>query len=247
MTIDWWTLAIQAINVLILIWLLARFLWRPLEASIEARRKAAEATLKEAEAMRAEAAAGLAEIDATRARFAEERAAGLAEAKMAAEALRTDILSKAAEEAEAQKALARTALAREAEETRAAWAKAAAQLAVDIARKLLAHLDERALREAFLGSLTRELAQLPEAARRSLGANGAALTAVSATPLDSTEKERCRALLGEAIGHPPHLAFATDPGLIAGLELKGPHVIVANSWRADLETIRAEIGHDRSR
>jgi len=29
MTIDWWTLGIQTVNVVILIWLLERFFWRP--------------------------------------------------------------------------------------------------------------------------------------------------------------------------------------------------------------------------
>ncbi|MDU1693666.1 MAG: ATPase, partial [Bradyrhizobium sp.] len=29
MTIDWWTVGLQAVNVTILVWLLARFFWRP--------------------------------------------------------------------------------------------------------------------------------------------------------------------------------------------------------------------------
>jgi F-type H+-transporting ATPase subunit b len=41
MTIDWWTLAIQTVNVVILIWLLERFFWRPVAAMIEARQKEA--------------------------------------------------------------------------------------------------------------------------------------------------------------------------------------------------------------
>ena len=32
MTIDWWTLGIQTVNVVILVWLLGRFFWRPLAA-----------------------------------------------------------------------------------------------------------------------------------------------------------------------------------------------------------------------
>ena len=38
MTIDWWTLGIQTVNVVILIWLLGRFFWRPVAAMIEQRR-----------------------------------------------------------------------------------------------------------------------------------------------------------------------------------------------------------------
>ena len=42
MTIDWWTLGIQTVNVIILIWLLGRFFWRPVAAMIEQRRAAAQ-------------------------------------------------------------------------------------------------------------------------------------------------------------------------------------------------------------
>ncbi len=38
MTIDWWTLALQAANVLILVWLLARFFWKPVAGMIAERR-----------------------------------------------------------------------------------------------------------------------------------------------------------------------------------------------------------------
>ena len=37
MRIDWWTLAFQTINVLILIWILSQFLFRPVVAIIEQR------------------------------------------------------------------------------------------------------------------------------------------------------------------------------------------------------------------
>ena len=57
MEIDWWTLAIQTVNFLVVVWLLSRFLYRPVRRMIEAReaddRKAAEdAAAKAAEAER---------------------------------------------------------------------------------------------------------------------------------------------------------------------------------------------------
>ena len=38
MTIDWWTLGFQTVNVAVLVWLLQRFFWRPVAAMIEQRR-----------------------------------------------------------------------------------------------------------------------------------------------------------------------------------------------------------------
>ena len=88
MTIDWWTLGIQAVNVLILIWLLARFFWRPVAAIIEQRRATAQQILAEAEAKRSQATNALAEIERTRAGFDREREAIIAAAHEAAEQAR---------------------------------------------------------------------------------------------------------------------------------------------------------------
>ena len=67
MTLDWWTLGIQAVNVTVLIWLLGRFFWRPMAAIIAERRAVAERSLADAQRARAEAAEALAAIERTRA------------------------------------------------------------------------------------------------------------------------------------------------------------------------------------
>ncbi|MGA2128834.1 MAG: ATPase, partial [Xanthobacteraceae bacterium] len=81
MTIDWWTLGIQTVNVVILVWLLERYFWRPVAAMIEQRRATAQRTLADAEAARGAAAAALGEIERTRVGFAVEREAILAAAR----------------------------------------------------------------------------------------------------------------------------------------------------------------------
>src|SRR5664279_5826326 len=98
MTIDWWTLGIQTVNVIILIWLLERFFWRPVAAIIEQRRASAQGILEEAEAKRSEEIAALAEIERTRAGFAREREAILAAAHETAEKARSARLDEAAKE-----------------------------------------------------------------------------------------------------------------------------------------------------
>ena len=45
MHFDPWTLALQTINVLVLVWLLAHFLFRPVAGIIAARRAAADALM----------------------------------------------------------------------------------------------------------------------------------------------------------------------------------------------------------
>lgn len=247
MTIDWWTLGIQTVNVVILVWLLGRFFWRPVAAMIEQRRATAQRTLTEAEAQRSQAAAALAEIERTRAGFAQERAAILAAAHEAAEQARAARLAEAATAAAALEAAAKAAIETEKAAVDKAWAERASRLAVDIAERLAARLDGPAVRAAFLEWLLGEIRALPDPARQAVAANGATLEAVSATALDPADQERYRALIGEAFGAHPQIAFKADATLLAGLELHGPHFIVSNSWRADLTRILVDLAHDNRR
>ena len=162
MRIDWWTLALQTVNVLILIWILGKFLFRPVVGIIEERRAAAAKILADAEEARKQA------IVAHEA--AEEESARIATG-------RDNLLRRAAEEAEGQRAAALASAREEVDQMRAAaetemrWTRAAeeaaasdrsARLAVDIAGKLLARLPDSAKIEGFVDGLVKALASLPE-------------------------------------------------------------------------------------
>ncbi|MDB5362137.1 MAG: atpF [Rhodospirillales bacterium] len=245
MTIDWWTLGLQTVNVAVLIWLLGRFFWRPLAAMIEQRRSTAEKILAYAEAKRGEGVAALAEIAKTRAGFERERDAMLAAARKSAECARTERLAKAETEAAALQAAATAAIEKDKQAVDAAWAATASRLAVDIARRLAARLDGPAVRTTFLDWLLKEIQVLPAAARQAVGVKGVVLEAISAAALDPAEQDRYRDLIGVAFDAKPQISFKTDPDLIAGLELRGPTLVVSNSWRADLTHILADLAHDR--
>ncbi len=165
MTIDWWTLGIQTVNVVILVWLLGRFFWRPLAAMIEQRRATAQRLLAEAEGKRREATAALAEIERTRAGFAQERETILAEAHAAAERARAARLEVVAKEAASLEAAATAAIEKEKAEVNKAWSERATQLAVEIAARLVARLDGLAVRAAFLDLLLAEIRALPDPVR----------------------------------------------------------------------------------
>ena len=58
MQIDWWTLGLQAVNFLVLVWLLQRFLYKPVMRLIERRRQNVEKAFAEAEDARRKAEDG---------------------------------------------------------------------------------------------------------------------------------------------------------------------------------------------
>ncbi len=55
MLIDWFTVVAQALNFLILVWLLKRFLYKPILNALDAREKRIAAELADADARKAEA------------------------------------------------------------------------------------------------------------------------------------------------------------------------------------------------
>jgi F-type H+-transporting ATPase subunit b len=239
MTIDWWTLGFQTINVVILMALLQHFFWRPIAAMIAQRQEAIETALADAKATQAKAEAGLAAVAATRIGFAKEHDAILADAHTKAEQARTATLDAAARDVAAREIAAKTAIEKQRSDAEQVWSDRASQLAVTIAGRLAARLQGPAVRAAFLDWMLASIRALPDTVLKAT--DGTKLDAVSATVLPPDEQEHVRTLIGQALGTRPQIIFATNPALIAGLELHGPHMIVANSWRADLGFILAEL------
>lgn len=245
MAINWWTLGFQTVNVLILIWLLQHFFWRPVSAMIELRRTTVQKGLDDAEAIRTKAAAALAEVDKTRAGFAGERDKVLADARKTAADAHAAALDDAGKQAAALLAAAKADIAKDEADAGQAWAGRSSKLAVDIAGRLAHRLDGPGVQAAFLDWLVTAIQALPPDQRHAVS-GGSALEAVSAAALSPADQARTGALIGKAFGSGgalPHIAFKVDPALIAGLELHGDHFTVGNSWRADLAAILADAGH----
>ncbi len=243
MHVDWWTLALQAINVLILVWLLKRFLYQPVMRAITARREAASRLLSDAQAQKdaamAEATALKAKNDdfaASAARRQEEMLAGIAVERARLLAQANGEAAAAVERADAVAAASRVRMAAELQ------AKAGV-LAGRMAETLLQRLPAAVVTEAMLQALLSRLGGLGEEERRRL-AQDMPLRVVTAEPLDEAMRARCSGALAEALSLSTPVEFDCDPALIAGVELRGKHMLVRNSWRGDLDEMLAALKVD---
>ncbi len=246
MHIDWWTLGLQTVNILVLVWILSRFLFRPVSAMIAARQKAAAQALTEARAAKDEATAEVAKAKEETAWFAASRTDLMKKAVAEAGKEKDFLLAAARKEAEALRAAAKAEIeqARQGEEI--AEADRASRLAVDIAARLFEKLPPESRVMAFIDGLAEGVSALPEATRAGIGADGAPVRLKAVRALTDAETEACRAKLAEVLGRPVEIAVEADPNLIAGLEIDAPHAEVRNSFRADLDRIAAELmRHDR--
>ena len=242
MHLDPWTFALQTINVLVLAWLLARFLFRPVSAIIAARRKAAEMLLADAEAVRAKVAAEAAIVAQQRDGLADDGDRIVATARASAEAERTAVLHQAQQAVASYRAEAQQAIERDRQAMRELLEHQAADLAVVIATRLLGRVPPKFVNRAFLEGLAGILALHPAVALL----NNATIEVRSAAPLDAASQSECRDMLTRVLGSTPELSFRTDPTLVAGIELASPHAELRNSWRADLEQITHALQHDVS-
>lgn len=244
MKIDWWTLGLQAINVIVLVWLLSHFLFKPVAAIIAERQAAAARLLAEAQAARDAAQRDRDAAGAETERITAAREQALREAGVAAEAEKARLLAQAQIEAAHLREQGQVEIAG----ARAAEARAmqdrAATLAVDIATRLLARLPDSARVDGFVAGLAAAVAALPQGARATL-ADGAPPRLTAARALTPAELDHLRTAIGQSLGRAVTLNAAVDPSLLAGLELEGDGAVVRNSLRADLvHLLEALTRHD---
>jgi len=240
MTLDWWTLGLQTVNVAVLVWILARFLFRPVARMIADRQAAAHAALDDAEAARDDAKAARDAARTETERLATQRADLIAKAKQEATQERRRLLDDARAAAEKARTEGQAELARMRDAEAQTLEDQASLLAADIAERLFRRLPEGARIFGFIDGLAEAVAGLPEATRGGIGTDGP-VRLRAARALTEDERTLLTKRLGEVLGGALSFEIEADPTLIAGLELDAPHAIVRNHFRADLDRIRAEV------
>jgi F-type H+-transporting ATPase subunit b len=241
MHIDWWTLALQTINVLVLVWLLGHFLYKPVLAAIANRQAAADKLLDDAQAARTAAETQSAELQAQTATLAAQAQQRQATALAAAEVERKALLDKAAQDVAAKQAQAEAALAQERRMAGEAMQREAADLAVAIASRLLDRLPAAIVTEAMFQSLLDKIAALPTPERQQIAQAAGRAAIVTAAPLSNADQSRCLDALEKALGQRLPAHFNVDAALIAGFEFSAAGVLVTNSWRADLAALSRKL------
>ena len=241
MQIDWWTLGLQTFNVVILIALLSRLLFRPVAAMVAARQQAARDLLAQAEAVRQAAESERQQAASERQAQLAGRDALLASASAEAAQQRDALLADAQQRAEQLRREAQDALARERQQQQARLEQQAGELALSIAARLLQRLPP-VENGHFLQGIGQALAALPAAQQAGFSARPVQLR--SARPLTAAEQDQCIVALQQVLGSRPQLVFSVEPALLAGLELDDGQTLLRNHLAADLAHLQQELNPD---
>ena len=223
MLIDWFTVAAQVVNFLILVWLLKRFLYRPILDAIDAREKRIASELADAHAKNAEAQKTRDEFQHKNEEFDQQRAALLSKAMDEAKAERQRLFDEARKAADALSAKRQDTLRNDAHTLNRAISRRTQQEVFAIARKALMDLATTSLEERLGEVFTRRLREMDGMAKAGLAA--ALKTAPdpalvrSAFDLPAEQRAVIQQALNDTFSAEIHVRFETTPDLISGIEL----------------------------
>lgn len=223
MLVDWFTVGAQALNFLILVWLLKRFLYRPILAALDAREKRIAKELADADGKRAEAQKQRDEFRHKNQELDGQRAALLSQATEAANAERQRLIDAARQAADALATKRQQALLSESQNLNQALRIRTQTEVFAISRQALTDLATTSLEEQIADVFTRRLRDLDAQAKAALAesfriATGPALVR-SAFDLPASQREAIQKALNETFSADIRIHFRTAPELVAGVEL----------------------------
>jgi F-type H+-transporting ATPase subunit b len=246
MPIDWFTVIAQAINFLILVWLLKRFLYKPILHAIDEREKGIAAQLAQAEAKTAEAQKERDDFQQKNETFDQQRAALVKKATDDAQAERQRLLDEARKDADLLRAKRQEALRDEQRNLSQEIVRWTQKQVFAVSRKALADLAGTSLEERMGAVFVSRLRALTGAAKEQLAA---ALKASkhparvgSAFDLPPAQRNAIESAVKEIFGAETQIQFETAPELVSGIELSASGQKVAWSIADYLSTLEESAG-----
>jgi F-type H+-transporting ATPase subunit b len=223
MLIDWFTVGAQALNFLILVWLMKRFLYTPVLSAIDEREKRIAAELADADKKMKEAQKESDDFKHKNELFDQQRAALLSKATQEAETERQRLLDEARHTADAISDTRHEKLKNDARTLNQAIRHRTEQEVFAIARKALADLAGTSLEVSMVDLFVKRLRALQGVEKEQLtSAIMASHTPVivrttsDLTPALTASTERA---IKETFGTDINVRFETAPEMISGIEL----------------------------
>ena len=246
MLIDWFTVGAQALNFIILVWLLKRFLYKPILDAVEAREKRIAAELADADAKKAEAQKERDEFQHKNEQFDQQRAALLSKATDEAKAERQRLIEEARKAADALSAKRQETLRTDAHNLNQAIRRRTQQEVFAIARKALtdlatASLEER-MGEVFMRRLRTMDGKLKEGLAEALKTASEPALVRSAFDLPAEQRAAIQKALNETFSTEVQVRFETAPDLVSGIELTTSGQKVAWSIADYLASLEKGVG-----
>ncbi len=246
MLIDWFTVGAQVLNFLILVWLMKRFLYKPILHAIDAREKRIASELADADAKRAEAQKDREEFQHKNAEFDRQRAALLNKATDEANAERQRLLDEARLAAETLRAKRQDTLMREYLNLNDEITRRTHEEVFAIARKTLTDLAgaslEESMSEAFTCRLRALSKETKERLANALKTSSEPALVRSAFDLTPDLQAAIQNAINESFSADIDVHFETKSAIIGGIELIANGRKIAWSIEDYLTALQKDVG-----
>ncbi|MGC8774785.1 MAG: F0F1 ATP synthase subunit B [Chlorobaculum sp.] len=241
MLIDWFTVAAQLVNFLILLWLLKRFLYQPVLKALDEREKKIAAELEHAAGVEAQAAREKAEWQKKNDEFETQRQLMLKQATDEAGTRRTELLDKARQEYEALHSKLLETLKREQEERESETERRVSDEIFSVAGKLLAELADESLEARIIDKFCRKLEADGGAIAARFGDENETpklVVARSTFPLTLEQREKIGGTITALLGPAAPLSFELSDKAGCGIELCVDGQCVSWRFEAALDALK---------
>lgn len=223
MDLDWTTFILEIINFLVLVWILQRFLYRPVMNVVAQRRAAISQSLQEAQTTQEQAAALKAQYENRLAVWQEERETARQQLRDEIDEQRQKLMAQVETELAEQRRKEQVLAARRDENLLREARHQAQALSEQFAAKLLTRLAGPAVEDQLLEVLVEDLGRLPEAQCKTLAAahhdTQTPVQVISAFPLNDEQRQRLSATLQKVLATPLSCEFREDPAVLAGVSI----------------------------
>jgi F-type H+-transporting ATPase subunit b len=223
MLIDWFTVVAQMINFLILVWLLKRFLYRPILNAIDAREQRIAEEIADADAKMNEAEKERNEFQQKNTEFEKQRNSYLNQAIDEAKAEHQRLLETARQESENLRAKQQQALINEQRSLHEALTHQAREEVFAIARKALTDLADSSLEERMTEIFIKRLRELNNEEMADLKSTfkSATQALLVRTVFDLPAKQiaSIETAIREVLGEQKQIQFVTTGDLVSGIEI----------------------------
>ncbi|MBP7732254.1 MAG: F0F1 ATP synthase subunit delta [Caldisericia bacterium] len=245
--VDWKTMVIVFVNLLVLVLLFRSFLYKPVQKMLEERKNAASKEMDEAKTLQAESQKKLSEADTVIADAREQAKKIHSDSIVSAESMKDEIVNKAREEAKS--------IIKSAEDEAKGEREISDEVIKERSKKILAQISKSVASEIFSAgnnvfSYTKSVVDtLPDQIACDLSGNKGKLCdflksvksvnkvmITSAMELPEDMKAKIKDFIASAASGKPTYSFAVDPTIISGLKLSFDDTIFDTSVAKIIES-----------
>lgn len=249
MKIDWFTVIAQIINFIILVWLLKRFLYKPILKAIDERENKIAVQIKDAEAKDAKAKKEQVEFAKKNETFDQEKKGLMDKAVSETNKEKEKLLEAARNEATELRSKLDNSLKEMQENLNRDIAQKTQQEVFAIARKTLADLASLSLEEQSANIFIKRLHDLKKEEKKqfleAFKTGSDPILVQSAFDLPKKQQADIQSSVNEILGSETQFQFKTAPEIISGIELTSNGYKLAWSISEYLNSLQKDISETK--